>query len=46
MTSTKQWIQSLRIYSDLASIEPSVPDWKDRLKLVDPPRAPARPLHA
>ncbi len=29
----EQWIKSLRIYSDLASVEPSVPLWKDRLKL-------------
>ena len=29
----EEWIRSLRIYSDLAVIEPSVPTWKDRLKL-------------
>jgi len=29
----EEWIRSLRIYSDLAVIEPSVPIWKDRLKL-------------
>lgn len=30
----EQWIKSLRIYSDLAAIEPSVPQWKDQLKLA------------
>ena len=30
----EQWIKSLRIYSDLASIEPSLPIWKDKLKLA------------
>src|SRR6185437_9579976 len=30
----EQWIKSLRIYSDLASIEPSIPMWKDKLKLA------------
>ena len=30
----EQWIKSLRIYSDLAAIEPSVPQWKDELKLA------------
>ncbi len=29
-----QWIKSLRIYSDLGSIEPAVPMWKDKLKLA------------
>ena len=29
----EQWVKSLRIYSDLASIEPAIPDWKDKLKL-------------
>jgi carboxyl-terminal processing protease len=27
-----QWIKALRVYSDLASVEPSNPHWKDRLK--------------
>src|SRR5687768_15679828 len=30
----EQWIRSLRLYSDLSSIEPSQPLWKDRLKQV------------
>jgi len=30
----EQWIKSLRIYSDLATIEPSLPQWKDDLKLA------------
>ena len=30
----EQWIKSLRIYSDLGSLEPSIPAWKDRLKLA------------
>src|SRR5207245_1125228 len=30
----EQWIRSLRLYSDLGVIEPSVPLWKDRLKLA------------
>ena len=30
---SEQWVKSLRIYSDLGSIEPSVPTWKDKLKL-------------
>ncbi len=29
-----QWIKSLRIYSDLGSIEPAVPLWKSKLKLA------------
>ena len=30
----EQWVKSLRIYSDLAAIEPSTPEWKDKLKLA------------
>src|SRR3954453_14986014 len=30
----EQWVRALRMYSDLASIEPSQPLWKDRLKLA------------
>ena len=30
----EQWIKSLRLYSYLASIEESVPQWKDQLKLA------------
>ena len=30
----EQWIKSLRIYSDLSGIEPSIPAWKDKLKLA------------
>ena len=29
---SEQWVKSLRIYSDLTSIEPAVPQWKDKLK--------------
>jgi carboxyl-terminal processing protease len=31
---SEQWIKSLRIYSDLATIEPALPQWKDDLKLA------------
>ena len=30
----EQWVKALRIYSDLGSIEPAVPTWKDKLKLA------------
>src|SRR5205085_8819084 len=30
----EQWINSLRIYSDLTTIEPTTAMWRDRLKLV------------
>ncbi len=30
----EQWVKSLRLYSDLSSIEPATPLWKDRLKLA------------
>jgi carboxyl-terminal processing protease len=30
----EQWIKALRIYSDLSSLEPSNPLWKDNLKLA------------
>jgi carboxyl-terminal processing protease len=30
----EQWIASLRIYSDLGSLDPAVPTWKDKLKLA------------
>jgi carboxyl-terminal processing protease len=29
----EQWVKALRIYSDLSSLEPAVPDWKEKLKL-------------
>jgi carboxyl-terminal processing protease len=29
----EQWIKAVRIYSDLGSLDPSVPEWKDKLKL-------------
>jgi carboxyl-terminal processing protease len=29
----EQWIQSQRIYQNLAQVDPSVPKWKDKLKL-------------
>jgi carboxyl-terminal processing protease len=31
---SEQWVKSLRIYSDLSIIEPSVPTWKDKLKVA------------
>ena len=31
---SEQWLRSLRLYSDLASVEPANPAWKDRLKAV------------
>ena len=30
----EQWLRSLRLYSDLASVEPANPLWKERLKAV------------
>jgi carboxyl-terminal processing protease len=30
----EQWIKALRLYSDLGSVEPEKPLWKDRLKLT------------
>lgn len=30
----EQWVKALRIYSDLSVLEPSVPQWKDQLKLA------------
>ncbi len=30
----EQWIKALRLYSDLAQVEPSQPLWKDELKLA------------
>ncbi len=30
----EQWLRSLRLYASLGSIEPAVPEWKDKLKLV------------
>jgi carboxyl-terminal processing protease len=30
----EQWVKSLRLYSDLAALEPANPEWKDKLKLV------------
>jgi carboxyl-terminal processing protease len=29
-----QWLRALRLYSDLSSLEPANPEWKDRLKLA------------
>ena len=31
---SEQWLRSLRLYSDLASVEPANPLWKERLKAV------------
>ncbi|HTL29727.1 MAG TPA: S41 family peptidase [Tepidisphaeraceae bacterium] len=30
----QQWLTALRLYSDLGSIEPANPEWKDKLKLA------------
>lgn len=30
----EQWLKALRLYSDLSSLEPANPEWKDRLKLA------------
>ncbi|HEY8667079.1 MAG TPA: S41 family peptidase [Tepidisphaeraceae bacterium] len=30
----EQWIKALRLYSDLGSVEPANPQWKDKLKLA------------
>ncbi|HEX8520700.1 MAG TPA: S41 family peptidase [Tepidisphaeraceae bacterium] len=30
----EEWLKALRLYSSLGSIEPAVPEWKDKLKLV------------
>ena len=30
----EQWLKALRLYSDLSSIEPAVPVWKEKLKLA------------
>ncbi len=30
----EQWLKALRLYSDLGSLEPAVPMWKDKLKLA------------
>jgi hypothetical protein len=30
----EQWLKSLRLYSDLSTVEPAVPEWKDKLKLA------------
>ena len=37
----EQWIKALRIYSDLGSIEPAVPTWKDKLQAGGPAMGPA-----
>jgi len=31
---SEQWVKALRLYSDLGSVEPSNPLWKERLKLA------------
>ena len=32
--AAEQWLKSLRVYSDLSSLEPANPEWKDKLKLA------------
>ncbi len=29
----EQWLKALRLYSDLGSVDPSTPEWKDKLKV-------------
>jgi carboxyl-terminal processing protease len=31
---SEQWLKSMRLYSDLSIVEPSVPGWKDKLKFA------------
>ena len=31
---SEQWLKALRLYSDLSSLEPANPEWKDKLKLA------------
>lgn len=30
----EQWLKALRLYSDLGSVDPSTPEWKDKLKVA------------
>jgi len=30
----EQWLKALRLYSDLGSVDPATPEWKDRLKVA------------
>jgi carboxyl-terminal processing protease len=30
----EEWLKAMRLYADLSSIEPAVPEWKDKLKLA------------
>jgi len=30
----EQWLKALRLYSDLSSVDPSSPEWKDKLKVA------------
>src|SRR3954463_203461 len=30
----EQWLKALRLYSDLSSVDPATPQWKDKLKLA------------
>src|SRR5205807_104967 len=30
----EQWVKSMRLYAGLGSVEPAVPQWKDKLKLA------------
>jgi len=32
--TSEQWLKALRLYSDLGSIEPANPEWKERLKVA------------
>ena len=30
----EQWLKALRLYSDLSSVDPATPEWKDKLKVA------------
>jgi len=32
--NSEQWLKALRLYSDLGSVEPANPEWKEKLKLA------------
>jgi carboxyl-terminal processing protease len=32
--SGEQWLKAMRVYSDLGTLQPALPEWKDKLKLA------------
>jgi carboxyl-terminal processing protease len=32
--AAEQWLKALRLYSDLSSVDPATPEWKEKLKLA------------